>query len=399
VIRAARGFGIGMIVLLLAATLVRGSSDEPPLFSDSQLGRIVQQGPWPPPLPVDPSNRVSGSPPAIAFGERLFFEPRLSADGKTSCATCHIPERGWTDGRPRGLGAVELDRNTPGLWNVGLQRWFGWDGASDSLWSQSIRPIVDPREMQATPAHVAALLRSDPALACGYDVAFGPKALAKATDEAILVATGKAIAAFLETLASGRTPFDDFRDALVRGAAAAAARYPAKAQRGLQIFVGSGRCYACHFGPAFTNGEFHDVGVPFFIAPGRVDPGRHAGIGRLRANPFNLLGAYSDDTSGRAATKTRHLEVQHRNWGEFKVPALRNVALTAPYMHDGRFATLRDVVKHYSEIDEERLHSDGEKIVRPLRLSAEDVDDLVAFLQTLTSSGPAYARRAPPACP
>ena len=385
---------IGLSLLVAAGTLTSGRADTPLTFDGDELRRISKHGPWPPLLPRDPSNRVSGQPGAVALGERLFFEPRLSASGTTSCATCHAPDRAWTDGRRRGKGIEELDRNTPSLWNVGGQRWFGWGGAGDSLWSQSIRPVLDRREMGATAAHVAKLMRSEPSLTCEYERAFGAGAAAGRSDDAILVDAGKAMAAFVETLVSGRTPFDELRDALESGDRVAAARYPAGAQRGLKLFVGPGRCHVCHFGPTFTNGEFHDVGVPFFVAGGRVDPGRHEGIRTLRSSPFNLLTRHSDDASGRAAIKTRHLELQHRNWGEFKVPSLRDVALTAPYMHDGRYATLREVVRHYSEIDAERLHSDGESILRPLKLSPGEVDDLVAFLETLTAPGPAYVQRA-----
>src|SRR5262249_11882128 len=157
------------------------------------------------------------------------------------------------------------------------------------------------------------------------------------------------------------------------------------ARRGLKIFVGKGNCSACHSGPAFSNGEFHDTGVPFFVAGGGVDPGRHGGIKKLLANPFNLLGRFRYDRAGKAAVQTRHVASEHRNFGEFKVPSLRNVALTAPYMHNGSFATLADVVRHYSELNVDRLHADGEKLLlKPLRLSAEESADLVAFLETLT---------------
>jgi cytochrome c peroxidase len=150
--------------------------------------------------------------------------------------------------------------------------------------------------------------------------------------------------------------------------------------------------------PAFTNGEFHDVGVPFLVAPGRVDAGRHEGLKRLRADRFNLLGPYNDDATGTAAVKTRHVEPQHANFGQFKTPSLRNVALTAPYMHDGRFATLRDVVRHYSTLDMERIHTHGEQLLRPLRLSETEIDDLVAFLESLTDprAPAALPPRAPP---
>jgi cytochrome c peroxidase len=173
-------------------------------------------------------------------------------------------------------------------------------------------------------------------------------------------------------------------------------KYPEAAQRGLRIFVGRGNCNACHVGPAFSNGEFHDTGVPFFIKGG-ADPGRHGGIRKLAANPLNLLGAYNDDASGASAVKTRQVDLQHRNFGEFKVPSLRNVARTAPYMHNGSFATLEDVVRHYSEISPDRLHSDGEAILKPLRLSAAETADLVAFLESLSESASALPPRRPAA--
>jgi cytochrome c peroxidase len=224
-------------------------------------------------------------------------------------------------------------------------------------------------------------VREDPALACRYRAAFGG---APADDERLLVDAAKTIAAFVETRTSGRAPFDEFRDALARGDREAAARYPLATQRGLQLFVGKGSCSVCHFGAAFTNSEFHDVGVPFMLAPGRVDPGRHGGIKRVLADPYNLLGKYNDDPTRASATKTRHVELQHVNFGQFKTPGLRNVALTAPYMHDGRLASLRDVVRHYSELDLERLHIQGEQLLRPLKLSERESDDLVAFLESLT---------------
>ncbi len=162
------------------------------------------------------------------------------------------------------------------------------------------------------------------------------------------------------------------------------ARYPPAAQRGLRLFVGKGRCNVCHFGPNFTNGEFDDVGVPHFAEKGRVDTGRHGGIAALKASPFNLLGRYNDDPAKAPGLATRHVELLHRNWGEFRVPSLRNVARTAPYMHDGSRATLADVVRHYSELDEERLHGiPGRRLIRPLRLTPREKADLVAFLETL----------------
>jgi len=374
--------------MALAASVVLAAAQaqpqpllEPP-FSDREVRLILAHGPWPPRRENDPSNRVSGQAAAIAFGERLFGDPRLSRTGTIACATCHQSGRAFADGLPRAQGLAPTDRNTIGLANVRLQRWFGWDGAGDSLWAQSLRPLSDPREMGSDFVQVAAAVRADAGLRRRYRATFG--APPSSTDEAVAVNVGKALAAYQETLVSGRTSFDDFRDALARGDRAAAARYPAAARRGLAIFVGKGRCNVCHLGPNFTNGEFHDVGIPFFAGPGRVDPGRHEGIRRVQASRYNLLGPFSDDPTARTATATRYVAAEHRNFGEFRVPSLRNVARTAPYMHNGSLATLREVVRHYSEIDEERLHADGERILQPLHLSEAEIDDVVAFLDSLT---------------
>jgi len=131
--------------------------------------------------------------------------------------------------------------------------------------------------------------------------------------------------------------------------------------------------------------------VPFFIKPEGVDPGRQGGIKRVLASPYNLLGAFNDDLTRENATGTRHLRPEHRNFGEFKVPSLRNLKLTAPYMHNGSIASLRDVVRHYSELDEDRLHSDGERILKPLGLTDAESGDLVAFLESLSPSEPIAA--------
>jgi cytochrome c peroxidase len=381
--------------VLAALLALAAGAAQPQLldFNEAETRAILRHGPWPAPWLPDPSNRVSGNPQAIELGERLFFEPRLSPSGKVLCATCHAPFRGWQDARARAFGLVEADRKTQSLFNVRYNRWFGWDGAGDSLWAQSIRPMLDAREMGGSQAHAVALVRGDAELSCRFAKVFGTPP--PADDEGVLAGIGKALAAFQETIVSGRSPFDEFRDALEKGDRAGAARYPLAAQRGLRLFVGRGNCTACHIGPTFSNGEFHDTGVPFFIAGGGADPGRHGGIRKLQANPLNQLGRHSDDPGGTSAIKTRHVSLEHRNFGEFKVPGLRNVALTAPYMHNGSFATLPDVVRHYSEINPDRLHSDGESVLKPLRLSPGESADLVAFLESLTEISSALQPRLP----
>jgi cytochrome c peroxidase len=378
---------IGIASLAATAAYLSGcahATDPAVEFTPEEVARIVAHGPWPPPITRDPSNRVSGEPYAIDLGRRLFFDPRFSPNGYVACVACHQPDRAFTDTLPRAHALAPVDRNAQSLANLRLQRWYGWGGTSDSLWMQTLRPILDPRELGSSAAVVAHGMRTGDGMACRYHLAF--KRPVPADDELVLVDVAKALAAFQETLTTGRTPFDEFRDALARGDRAAQARYPQAAQRGLRLFVGRGNCVVCHSGPNFTNGEFHDSGVPFFIRPGVVDPGRYEGIRNVRASPFNLLGQYNDDKSRTTAQPTRYVQLEHRNWGEFRTPSLRNVAVTAPYMHDGRIPTLRAVLRHYSELDEDRLHADGERILRRLNLKPNEINDLLAFLETLTDA-------------
>jgi len=381
-----------------AAAPAPSGAQSPLALSEAERALVLAQGPWPPAPTNDPSNRFSGSAEAVALGRALFFDPRLSRNERISCASCHDPARGFADGRARAIGLAEHDRNSQGLLNVGLQRWFGWDGGADSLWAASLRPLLAAHEMGSDAARVAGVIRRDPNLSApfarmrrdrpgpGSAPAAGTGASA---DEAVMVDAAKAIAAFLQTLVSPRTAFDEFRDALARSDEAAAARYPTSARRGLTLFVGRGNCVVCHFGPGFSNGEFHDVGMPFLVAPGRVDPGRHTGIQRVLADRYNLLGPFNDQTGRQApgadavALKTRTVTPAHRNFGEWRTPSLRGLSATAPYMHDGRLKTLEDVVGHYDRLDVDRLHADGEALLKPLRLTEGQRSDLLNFLRSL----------------
>jgi cytochrome c peroxidase len=360
-------------------------------FSADERRRIAAHGPWPPPVERDIANRVEGRPAAIRLGRALFFDTRLAAPGSAgaalACASCHVPERAFQDGAPLARGrAMATRRNTPSLLDVAQQRWFGWDGASDSLWAASLAPLLSPNEMAADAASAAARVREHAPHAAAYRAAFGRDATDDRAD-VLLVNLAKALAAYQATLVSPRTPFDRFRDALARGDWRAAARYPMDAQRGLRLFVGRARCSVCHAGPAFTNREFADIGVPFFTADG-VDPGRHGGISTLRSGVHHRLGPFNDagEAADPRALLTRQLRLEHRHFGEFRVPPLRQLVHTAPYFHDGSRATIEAVVQHYSALDEERLHADGERILRRLDLSADEAADLAAFLRSLSST-------------
>jgi len=374
----------GLAMAMALAAPLASAAPAPALldFTPEERERIVAHGPWPPPAVRDPANRVDGQRAAIDFGARLFFDPRLSVDGRRSCAGCHLPPRAFQDGRPVAVGRATGIRNTPTLLDVAQLRWFGWDGAHDSLWAASLSPLLQAGEMGQRLDTLAATVRREPALAAGYRAAFG--IAPGADDEKVAVDVAKALAAWQATLVSPRTPFDEFRDALARGDAAAAARYPLAAQRGLRLFIGEARCSVCHAGPAFSNGEFADIGVPFFV-PGGVDPGRHGGLQKLLASRMNRLGPHGDaGAADPRAVTTRHVVVEPRHFGEFRVPGLRQLVHTAPYMHDGSLARIEDVVRHYSALNEERLHADGERILRRLDLTPRQAAVLAAFLRSLS---------------
>ncbi len=344
-------------------------------FSALEREQILRLGPWPPPSRPDPSNRVSGHKHAIALGKLLFSDPRLSPVGYISCVTCHQPDRAFTDLKARAHGLADLPRNTPTLLNVSQQRWFGWDGGSDSLWFASIRPILDAREFDSNPATVVNLFRREPALAACYRRVFAESPFGQPTRT--LVNVGKALAAYQETLVTAATSFDRLRDALANSSDIALLRYPSAALRGLKLFVGSAGCAGCHSGPNFSDGQFH-LGV---VSTQGLDTGRWEGVRSLRVSPLNLLGRYSDapDPSATAAMMA-HRVVRAPLRGQFRTPSLRNVTRTGPYMHDGQI----------DDIGKAIVHAWPAGAAAP---TAGERDDLLAFIVTLEEAESAHGAR------
>ncbi len=351
------------------------------LLTEDEIEQTLSFGPWPPSFQPDPSNRFSKDAMAIKLGQALFNDPVLSVDGAFSCASCHDPDQAFTTPEARALGRDLLNRNTPSLRNLAGLRWYGWGGKSDSLWAASLHPIIEEQEM----AHSAESLKiaiSESTYIDDFEAIFGH--LQDQSPELFLVNTAKALSAYLETLATDRTIFDDFRDALERRDIAAAKEYPEAAQRGLQLFLGRGKCVFCHNGPRFSNNEFHDAGVPYFLNETEVDQGRFGGLNNLLSSPYTLDSDWNDDPEKKGAWAVRNVRRSHSDFGTFRTPSLRGVAETAPYMHNGSLDDLKSVIRHYSKIDTERLHADGEAILSELNLSEQEIADLVAFLVTLS---------------
>jgi len=284
-----------------------------------------------------------------ALGQQLFFDPLLSSDRTVSCASCHKPEHAFAD-RERfspGVGGKLGRRNTPSVMNSSARVSFFWDGRAGSLEQQAIFPIENPEEMNLPIAEALARVNADARYAAAFEKLYGGPATAKSL--------GRALAAFEKTLETADSPYDRYNhgdDAAI----------PDAAKRGRLLFIGKANCATCHSGEDFTSDRFENIGL------------------------YN-----SRELNDRGRAEVTHIDTDA---GMFKVPTLRNVAMTAPYMHNGMFATLRDVIEYYNEPDRHvqgALHRDA-KLDRPLTLSAAEVTEIEAFLLALTDD----RFRAPP---
>jgi cytochrome c peroxidase len=291
-------------------------------------------------VPIPESNPLTRD--VVALGERLFFDPELSASGAVSCASCHRPERAFSDSVPISPGVFGRtgQRNAPALVNRAYGRTFFWDGRAATLEEQVLHPIQDSVEMGQPLAALAERLRRSARYRAEFRRAFGRPAIDS-------TAVARALASYVRTIRSGNAPVDRWRDG------DSSALSP-DARRGFALFTGRANCVTCHVGPNFTDEEFHNTGVSARsdLRNGASDPGR-AGVTGLP-----------------------------RNQGAFKTPTLRDVVLSAPYMHDGSMGTLEQVVAFYDSGGRANPMLDPE--IKPLGLTKQERSDLVAFLRALT---------------
>lgn len=430
-VRALRATACALI--LIAPTLAWAARNGTPVtFTPAELAAIQRHTTTSDKAPPDPTDHVADNPRAAAFGQYLFFDRQLSINGKFSCASCHQPKHAFTDGRRFGKALGVDSRNTPTLLNAADNHWFFLDGRAGTMWSQALDVLENPRELGNDRLHLAHTIYSNAELRRAYQSIFGqlpslsnmarfpahgtPKApknsakfqawqrMSPADRKAInrvFANVGKVIEAYERKLIRRGSLFDRYAKALRTNNMTDLKFMPPAAQRGLKLFVGKAHCDLCHSGKDFTDGAFHNIGLPK-LAGESVDTGREQGIRTLLNDPFNAAGAYSDAPHSQTAQRLAFLPQPKSMRGAFKTPTLRNVARTAPYFHDGRFATLKQVINFYA-----RGTTDGAKLIgkreRTLELiphlTSAQVKDIAAFLKTLNSRPLPSALTKPPAHP
>ena len=284
------------------------------------------------------------TPEKISLGKQLFFDGRLSADNKVSCASCHDPAKGYSNGDPfaTGVEGQKGGRNSPTIINAAYGKLQFWDGRAKSLEDQAMGPVQNPIEMKMSLDDVVKKLNAIEGYKKQFQQVFGTDV----TSDGM----AKAIAAYERTVLSGDAPFDKFK-------AGDKAALSESAARGLKLFTGKANCTACHAGASFTDNSFHNVGVP-------------------------------GNDEGRAA-----INKSSGDKGAFKTPTLREIARSAPYMHDGSMKTLEEVVAHYNKGGTPHPQLDEELF--PLKLTDAEAADLVTFLKEGLASASYPAHTAP----
>ncbi len=326
---------LALITLVLALALPAALTQPPTARAG---GPMLANGPLPP-VPTPPDNPPGDA--KVRLGAQLYFDTRLSADNTISCGSCHDPRTGWANPHPTdtGIRGQVGGRNSGTIINAAYMRYQFWDGRAGSLEEQALGPIHNPIEMGETLENVVAKLNAIP----GYREQFRNVFGTDVTTEGIATA----IAAFERTIVTGPAPYDRW----LRGEKNAMS--PA-AVRGMRLFNGKAHCSPCHSGPLFSDQGFHNIGV---------------GMDRPDAD----LGRY-------AQTK------DPADWGRFKVPTLRNIEQTPPYLHTGAEKTLMDVVDYYDRGGVPNAKLDP--LMLPLGLTPREKGDLVEFLKALTGPVP-----------
>jgi cytochrome c peroxidase len=329
---------MSLLIVGLAATfqVARAAAELPAKpISDAELRSLRAQFERPASVPQPQNNPITAQ--KVTLGQMLFFDPRLSGSGLISCATCHNPGLGWSDGLPKGLGhlGTHLGRHTPTILNVAYGEPYFWDGRAASLEEQAKGPLTSAKEMNMSVEAAIPRLKSIPGYVEAFSRAYPNQAISLDTVAA-------AIATFERTVISKQAPFDRW----VKGDDKAIS---SDAVRGFVLFNGKANCAVCHMGWRMSDDGFHDIGL-------------------------------ADTDRGRAAIMPGIVQLERA----FKTPTLRNINQRAPYMHDGSLPTLAAVIDHYDGAFEARPSLDAN--MHKLGLTKEEKAQLLAFLNTLTSA-------------
>ena len=358
------------------------------------------------PLTPDPSNRYGDDPRAAALGRELFFDTRLSGNGRVSCATCHVPEKDLQDGTALAHGVGTTARRTMPIAGTAHNAWFFWDGRTDSQWAQALGPLESAVEHGGTRAQYAHVIAKH--YRAEYEDVFGtlppllqvPRHAGPVADTAARAAwqrlpsaqrdeisrvyanIGKAIAAFERKIELAPSRFDRYVDAELAGRPHDATSALSKDEEaGLRLFIGKANCVNCHNGALFTDQHFHNTGVPSSTRDLPVDSGRTVGVRQALAGEFNCTSSYSD-----AKSDCDELTFAVTDGDElvraYKTPSLRNVTGRAPYMHAGQFGSIDEVLSHYNRAPASPF---GKTELRSLHLSPVELNQLAAFLKALTT--------------
>jgi len=356
------------------------------------------------PAPADGSNRWADDPAAADLGQRLFFDRRLSGNGKVSCASCHDPRRNFEDGVALAKGMGIANRRTMPIAGTAHSPFLFWDGRKDSQWAQALGPLESAVEHGGTRAQYAHVIASH--YRAEYERIFGPlpslrgipRGAGPVADAAahakwaalsqrqrddvtrIFVNVGKALAAYERRIAFAPSRFDRFAAKWAATGSEPADVLDEKERAGFALFVGKANCIQCHNGPLLTNNEFHNTGVPRRTGLPE-DRGRVAGIPAVRSDEFNCRSRWSDAKPGECPELQFLAPPSAAHERAYKVPSLRNVAERAPYMHAGQLASLRDVLDHYNNAP---AAAAGVTELKPLHLDAVELDALEAFLRSLS---------------
>jgi len=315
-----------------------------------------------PPVPIPADNPQT--PEKIELGRMLYFDPRLAGDSSISCAKCHAPEKGFSNGvqMSDAYPGTKHWRHVPTVLNAAYAAHLFWDGRANSLEEQCIGPIAAPIEMNQNYTHLVEKLNNIPYYRQSFKKVFN--------SDVTMENLAKAIAAFERTIVSKPGPLDRY----LQGDKSALTQAQV---RGMAIFSGKANCIACHYGPLLSDGEFHAIGVPEIAAlkteSDRIATRHFFAADHKYPNPRGVSYDYGRELITQSATDR----------GKFVTPSLRELVHTAPYMHNGAFETLDDVIDFFEKGGGDLPGKDP--LLKPFKLTAEERDDLIAFLEALSS--------------